>query len=105
MIIFTNIRTLPLNDLLDIAASNKIYACVKTKFMNFESVFGFNIILAILSALRIMKGIGIIVGCIKFANSRAVSICAAANANWRNLLIAILDIIIILISSVNNKCK
>lgn len=86
LFIFTNIRILPLNNLHDIAASNKIYACVKTKVMNFESAFGFDIILATLSALRIMKGIGIVVGWVILANSRAVSIRATANANWWNPL-------------------
>lgn len=72
---------LPPNDLHDIAASNKIYVCVKIKVINFKSISFFNIILAILSALRITKVIGIVDGRIALANSKIVSTCATANAN------------------------
>lgn len=48
VIYFYKYLFLPLNDLCDIAESNKIYACVITKVMNFEFVFFFNIILTIL---------------------------------------------------------
>jgi len=67
-----------------------------------------SIISVILSALRIMKGNGIMDGRIILANSRAVSICVTTNANVDKItiLISILNKIIILILrniiSINN---
>lgn len=48
IIYFYKYLFLPLNDLCDIAETNKTCACVITKVINFEFVFFFNIISTIL---------------------------------------------------------
>jgi len=85
MLIYFNeyFHTLPSNELRDVATSNKVYACVKIKVINFVleiSLFFLNIV-SIILALRIMKGNGIADGRIILANSRVVSICVTANVD------------------------
>lgn len=71
---------LPLNELRDIVAANKTWACVIIKVINFVFVLFFNMMLIILLTLRIIRCTGITCGFVILANSRAASICTTVNA-------------------------